>query len=232
MDASFWGPVWRELAADVSLLTPEFPGFGEAPPEDVPTVDGFADAVAEAIRHEAAGPATVVGLSLGGYVAQSLAARHPDTVTSLVLAGTKAEPDDEAGRRGREASIDTIRIDGLDAFLGPLLARLIGPEAGTDVWERADAIASRQDPDAVCQALEALRDRPDRRPDLARITAPAIVVVGADDEVTPLPLAHALADGLPEATLEVIPGAGHLSALERPEPFAAIVAAALARASA
>ena len=229
MDASFWGPMWRELAADVTLLTPEFPGFGAEPLGAAPSVDGFADVVAAAIRAEEAGPATIVGLSLGGYVALALAARHPDVVASLVLANTRAEADDEAGRRGREAAIDTVRIDGLGAFLGALLPRLLGPAASAEARERADAIAAGQDPQAVCLALEALRDRPDRRADLPRIAAPTIVVTGGDDTVTPLEAARTLADGIPGATLAVIDGAGHLSALELPAAFAAIVATAIAR---
>ena len=227
MDASFWGPMWRELAADVTLLTPEFPGFGAEPLAGSPSIEAFADDVADAIRAEEAGPATVVGLSLGGYVALAIAVRHPDVVASLVLANTRAEAEDGAGRRGREAAIDTIRIDGLDTFLATLLPRLLGPDASPEAWEAADASAGGQDPDAVCSALEALRDRPDRRGDLAAIAVPTIVVAGADDAVTPLESARALAAGIPGATLEVIESAGHLSALERPVAFAAVVAAAL-----
>jgi 3-oxoadipate enol-lactonase len=228
MDASFWGPMWRELAADVTLLTPEFPGFGAEPPAVSPSIEGFADDVAGAIRAEGSGPATVVGLSLGGYVALALAARHPDAAASFVLANTRAEADDAAGRRRRESAIDTIRIDGLDTYLATLLPGLLAPDALPDAWEAADAIAGGQDPDAVCLALEALRDRPDRRGDLSTIAVPTIVVAGADDAVTPLESARALAAGIPGATLEVIAGAGHLSALERPAEFARIVAAAIA----
>jgi len=229
MDASFWGPMWRELAVDVTLLTPEFPGFGAAAPDDAPTVAGFASEVTRQIRAEAPGAATVVGLSLGGYVALALACDQPDTVAGLVLANTRAEGDDAAARAGREHAIDTVRIDGLDAYLATLLPRVLGGGATPDAWERAQAIAQAQDPEAVCLALEALRDRPDRSGELDAIAVPTTVIVGADDAVTPREAAQSLADGIPGATLSVIDGAGHLSALERPAEFAALVADVLGR---
>jgi pimeloyl-ACP methyl ester carboxylesterase len=228
MDASFWGPMWRELNADVKLLAPEFPGFGQAPAVEGPSVSGFAGEVAELIRAESGDPSAVVGLSLGGYIALALALEHPDAVGALVLANTRAEADDATGRRAREQAIDTIRIDGLDAYLAGTLPRLLGPSASADAWDRAQAIASGQGPESVCLALEALRDRPDRRGDLGGIRVPTIVVAGADDQVTTLESAQTLVDGIPDAALEVIPAAGHLSALERPAAFAAVVRRALA----
>lgn len=224
MDASFWGPMWRELGADVMLLTPEFPGFGNAAALPAPTIAGFAASVAELIGTEDAGPAIVVGLSLGGYVALALAAEHPATVAALVLANTRAEGDDDDVRRAREQAIDTVRIDGLDTYLAELLPRVLSPTARTEVWERAHAIAEGQDARAVCAALEAMRDRPDRTGDLAGIGLRTVVIGGDDDVVTPHAAVAALADAIPGATLEMIPGAGHFSALERPVEFAEILA--------
>lgn len=224
LDASFWGPMWRELDADVTLLTPEFPGFGNAAAQPAPTIAGFAASVAELIGTEDAGPAIVVGLSLGGYVALALAVEHPAAVAALVLANTRAEADDADARRAREQAIDTVRIDGLDTYLADLLPRVLSPSAGTEVWERAHAIAEGQDDEAVCAALEALRDRPERTGDLAGIGARTVVIGGEDDAVTPRAAVAALAHGIPSATLEMIPGAGHLSALERPVEFAEILA--------
>ena len=229
MDASFWGPMWRELAAEVTVLTPEFPGFGAAPPVGPPSIAAFADDVAALIWAEGRGAATVVGLSLGGYVALALAHDHPDVVAGLVLANTRAEGDDAAARTARDQAIDTVRIDGLDTYLIGLVPRLLSPEAGPEAWERAQAIAQLQEPEAVCLALEALRDRPDRTGELGAIEVPATVIVGADDAITPRDAAQSLADAIDGAILAEIAGAGHLSALERPAEFAALVAETLTR---
>jgi 3-oxoadipate enol-lactonase len=224
MDASFWGPMWRELGADVTLLTPEFPGFGSAGAEETPSIAGFADTVAELIEAEGAGPAIVVGVSLGGYVALALAIDHPQTVAALVLANTRADADDPPARRAREQAIDTIRIDGLQTYLAELVPRLLSPIAATETWERVFAIAENQDREAVCDALEALRDRPDRTDDVPGIQVRAVVVGGEDDLITPPEALAALTDAIPGATKVVLSGAGHLSAIERPVEFAAIVA--------
>jgi 3-oxoadipate enol-lactonase len=67
--------------------------------------------------------------------------------------------------------------------------------------------------------LRALRDRPDATPALTHISVPTIVLVGAEDAITPPEKAQSLADAIPDARLEVIANAGHLSNLENPEPF-------------
>jgi 3-oxoadipate enol-lactonase len=226
LDATFWSAIAPLLAADREIVTSEFPGFGAAPSVDAPSVDGWADAVAGEIAAMRDGRAAVCGLSLGGYAAQSLAARHPGRLATLVLANTRAEGDTPEAAEGRRRSAAEVRAGGLSAFLDDLMSRMVahGNEA---VREAARAIADRQDPEAVAGALEALAGRADRRPDLPGMTVPALVIVGAEDALTPLPFAETLVAGLPAAELAVMEGAGHLSALERPEEFAAAVGAFL-----
>lgn len=219
--------MWRELAADLTLLTPEYPGFGSAARHDDVTIAGFAEEVATLIRAEGSGPAVVVGLSLGGYVALALAADHPDTVAALVLANTRADADDADARRAREQAIDTIRIDGLDTYLAGFVPRALSPTAEAETWERVFAIAETQDPGAVCATLEALRDRPDRTAQLGDIDVRTVVIGGADDLITPRSALDVLVESIPGATLHVIPAAGHLTAIERPAEFAAILAQVL-----
>jgi pimeloyl-ACP methyl ester carboxylesterase len=223
-DAEFWTPLGAVLPADRPVRTPEFPGFGGAPLEDGVTIDGVADRLAGEIAREPGGRAVVCGLSLGGYIALSLAARHPGRVAALVLADTRAEADDPAARNGRDAAIARVRSGDVSGFLDSLLPRLLAPHAPPDVVARARRIALRQPPEGVVAALAALRSRPDRRPDLPRIAVPTLVIWGREDRVTPEEAARALAAGIPGARLEVIPDAGHLTALERPEEFAAILA--------
>ncbi len=86
-----WAIQAAALGEEFQCLTPDLPGHGLA--ADVPfTLAGAADAVARTIDSEANGPAILVGLSLGGYVAMEVAARWPDRVAGLVLAGATAEP--------------------------------------------------------------------------------------------------------------------------------------------
>ncbi len=229
LDAGFWEPARRALGDARPALVPEFPGFGAAPPQRGAGVDGFADAVAARISDASpTGRAVVAGCSLGGYVALSLAARHPERVAALVLADTRAEPDTAEAAAGRARTAERVLAEGTAAWLDEFVPGAVAPDAD-DAARAVRAIAGRQSPEAVAGALAALAGRADRRPDLPRIAAPALVLVGAQDALTPPAMAEALAAGLPDAELVVLPGAGHLAPLERPEEFAAAVRGFLVR---
>ncbi len=192
-------------------------------------MDGFADDVADRIAREApGGRAAVCGLSLGGYTALALVARHPERVAALVLADTRAEPDTPEAAAARHRSAAEVRAGGAAAFLDDFCPRLVAPGDAASL-AAARAIADRQEAEGVAGALGALAGRADRRPDLAAIAAPTLVIVGSEDTLTPPDRAEALEAGIPGAELVVLRGAGHLSALERPGAFAEAVTGFLER---
>ena len=222
LDAGLWSGVLPELSADRTVVTPEFPGLGGAAVRRGPTVDGFADDVAERIAALPGGRAAVGGLSLGGYVALALAARHPERVAALVLSNTRAEPDTEEAAAGRHASAAQVRNGGLAQFLDGFVPRMVAT-GDLAALHATRAIADAQDPEAVAGALEALAGRADRRPDLPAMAMPALVIAGSEDGLTPPALSEAMVAALPDARLHLVAGAGHLTALERPEEWAATV---------
>lgn len=224
LDSRFWDPVRPALAAARPVLAPDFPGLGTAPAAAPPTVDGVADALAERIARDVPGAvAAVCGLSLGGYVALALAARHPGRVGALVLADTRAEPDAPEAAQARHRSAAAVRAGGRAAFLDEFVPRLVAPGDDT-ARDAARAIADAQDPEGIAGALEALAVRADRRPDLPAISAPTLVIVGSEDGLTPPDRSEALVAAIPGARqLVVVEGAGHLTALERPSAFAGAV---------
>jgi pimeloyl-ACP methyl ester carboxylesterase len=225
LDARAFDAVAPRLGAGRWMRSPEFPGFGGAPPEERPGIDAFADAVAARVARDApGGRAVLCGMSMGGYVALAAAARHPETVLGLVLAGTRAEADSAEARAGRAASAARVRREGTGPFLEGFLPRLVGsgPEAGAAL-RVARAIAGEQPAEAVARALEALGARSDRVADLTGIAAPALVISGGADAAAPPEVMAALAAGLPDARTVTLAGAGHLAALERPDAFAEAV---------
>ncbi len=223
LDAEFWSAVRPALSADRPVIACEFPGLGAAPAQAAPSIDGFADSVATTIARECpGGRAVVCGLSLGGYAALALAARHPERVIALVLADTRAEDDTPDAREGRHASAARVRAEGPAGFLDEFVPRLVA--AGDDAsLHAARAIADAQEPEAIARALEALAGRADRRPDLPAMAMPALVIAGEQDVLTPIACSQTMVDGLPDAELVVIPRSGHLTALEHPADFAAAV---------
>lgn len=217
-DATFWNPVAGRLAAERAVHAPEFPGFGAAPADPDATIASFADAVAARLaRRTTTGRAVVCGVSMGGYIALALAARHPARVAGLILVGTRADRDSEDVRRGRFEAATAIELGQVDTFLDDVLPRATHPDASEDSRAAVRAIARRQDPTAIATALRALGNREDRTGQLAGMTMPALVVHGADDMIIPVDVAERTAAGLPDARLVVMPRTGHLAALERPD---------------
>jgi 3-oxoadipate enol-lactonase len=160
--------------------------------------------------------AHVVGLSIGGLVAQQLAASAPGRVRSLVLCDTA----NVIGPPGRwDDRIAAVSKGGLVSIA----------EAVTKGWFTPGFVASR--PDLVCGATNMLTRTPlagyigccyalreaDLRADDAKITCPTLIVVGDQDASTPLAAARELCAAIRGARLEVIANAAHIPAIERPE---------------
>jgi pimeloyl-ACP methyl ester carboxylesterase len=205
------------------VIAPDFPGFGGSAVSAGLTVDSAADVVAELLDHLGINDRIAVGgVSMGGYVALAFARLYPQRLGALVLADTKADPDDETARAGRDRLIQLANEKGVNAVVEPLLPKLLGPTTMAqkpEVVEKVRAIAVKQSVEGVVAALKALRERPDAGPGLAHIAVPTQVIVGEEDAITPLEKAKQLAETIPNARLVTIPGAGHLSNLEDESAF-------------
>ncbi|WP_161967203.1 alpha/beta fold hydrolase [Fimbriiglobus ruber] len=210
------------------VLAPDLFGFGGSPvPDGGWTVDTAADALADFL--DGIGitvPVVLGGLSMGGYVALAFARHYPSQLAGLILADTKGGADTAEVKAGRNKSIELVRDQRAGAVIDQMIPRLLGatthakrPEVVTAVRQMGAA----QSIDGVAAALVALRDRPDATPNLASINVPTLVIVGAEDVLTPPDVARELAAAIPGAKLEVVPAAGHLSNLEAPDEFNAIV---------
>jgi len=228
LSGAMWAHQVRALrdAAD-PIIAPSLPGFGgTAVPRGDVSMDDYADSVAAAMDAAKIERAAVAGLSLGGYVAFALWRRHRDRIERLFLADTRAEADTEDARDKRLRLAALIREHGIEALLKtppPWLRK------GSPFWDPVLKLIRGQTPDGVAQGSIAMAHRPDSRPDLPTIDVPTAVVVGDEDEITPLELAKAMSDAIPNATLSIIPGAGHLANLEAPTAFEAALRAWLRR---
>ncbi len=220
-------PMWRPqvdaLSGDFRVLALDLPGFGGTEGfTDEPTIDGMATAVAEFLDALAiTEPVALAGLSMGGYVALAFARRYPDRLRALILADTRAEPDDAAAKANRDKMIAFAGDHSAADVIDQTLPKMLSEETRTqrpEVVAEVKRIAGGQSIDGIVNALKALRDRPDSRPALDKIAVPTLVLVGAEDLLTPPALSRDLAVRS-RGSLEVISGAGHLSNLERPDAF-------------
>ena len=176
----------------------------------------------------------LLGLSMGGMIAQEFALRHADRLDRLVLAGTGAAPARSAVDPIQvwnwvKANDATGEVFGGQQFVSLFsTAFLRNHEAVRDTAELLASNPYPMSPDAYGRQADAYRqfDALDR---LAAITAPTLVVVGEQDLLTPPWIAREVAEAIPGARFETVPGAGHMTPFEKPEEFNAIVDAFLAR---
>jgi pimeloyl-ACP methyl ester carboxylesterase len=204
------------------VLAIDGPGHGKSGRDAQPmTLDDCVDAATAVL--DAAGLSRVawLGLSWGGMVGMRLAARQPRRVARLALLDTTAGPEDPLARAVYRALTGVAKAVGPIAPLGRALVPLFfAPETRArapflvdDFVERLE----RVDPRALAPAVRAVNDRDDVHRKLARVAAPTLVIAGERDRPTPVAEAQRLATALPRATLRIVEGAGHLSALERPD---------------
>ncbi|MBI3709696.1 MAG: alpha/beta fold hydrolase [Proteobacteria bacterium] len=203
-------------------------GYGLSDDYDGPL--DYADFCADLVRvidHFGARRAHLVGLSMGGLIAQDFYARHGDRVASLVLVDTRPGYEQAFDPRQR-AEFLRLRLEPLKAGkepkdIAPNVAKtLIGPKAPPAIFQRLVDSMTALHKESYIKALEA-RANWKRVFDPKTVTVPTLVVVGADDTLTPPPMAKSIADAIPGARLAVIPDAGHLSNIEQPAAFNRIV---------
>lgn len=232
LDGRMWRAQVSGLDAVARVIVPDLRGCGRsAVPPGPYTMEQHADDLVALLDHLGIKRAVVGGLSMGGYVALALWRRAAERVAGLVLMDTRAEADAPAAREARNSRIAAVRANGVGPFAEEQLGGLLAPAslANTELRRAALDLMRGQTSEGVIGALAGLRDRGDSTATLPTITAPTLVIVGAEDALTPPPVARDLAAAIPGAELVVIEAAGHLAPLENPGDVNRALAAFLAR---
>jgi pimeloyl-ACP methyl ester carboxylesterase len=182
-------------------------------------------AMAEALLAATPPRFTLIGLSLGGYVAFEVARRQPQRLERLALLDTTAAGDSPTRRAGRFADIATVRDGGIEALIPQLPARWLLPAHTM----RADIVALMADmarsvgADGQMNQQRAMLGRPDSLADLPGVRVPTLVLCGEQDPVTPVTDHAAIAAGIAHARFERVPDCGHLSTIEQPAAVTGIL---------
>ncbi|MGW0808761.1 alpha/beta fold hydrolase [Nonomuraea sp. NPDC002799] len=227
LSSAMWLAQREGLAKACRVITPDLRGFGGSRlGEDEPSLDLMADDVARLLDDEGIDRAVIGGLSMGGYVTMAFCRRHSDRLLGAILADTKASPDPPPAKDNRERIAQAVLTGGSEVLVSEVLPALIGPttkERRAMVFGRVKGLVQSAPPGAVAWAQRAMAARPDSFETLGALKVPLLIVVGEEDELSPPSDAEAMARAVPEGRLEVIPKAGHLSAVEQPEAFNAAV---------
>ena len=219
---TLWAPQVSALVDRARCIALDLRGFGESSRHGPFSIDQFADDVAMLFRMLGIERAVVTGLSMGGYVALSFWRRHREMVRALVLADTRAGADSDETRVKRVALMELARTRGSGAVADGQITGMIGKstrEKRPALIDDVHRMLGSASVDGICGALEAMIGRVDSTPTLATIDVPTLVVVGAEDVLTPPKEAEILRDAIRGSRLEVIEQAGHMSNLERPAAF-------------
>ncbi|HLM35365.1 MAG TPA: alpha/beta fold hydrolase [Gaiellaceae bacterium] len=204
---SMWDPQTPALiGAGLDVVRVEHPGHGGAPVEPVADV---ADLAGRVLAHVDAARFSFVGLSLGGAVGMRLALDAPERIDRLALLCTS--PSFAPAEQWRERAA-LVRAEGLEPIVDAVLARWFAP-AFSDV-RRFREMFLATDPEGYARCCDALVAW-DARDQLERIEAPTLCVAGAEDPSTPPAELESIASRVPDARLEVVPGARHLANVER-----------------
>jgi pimeloyl-ACP methyl ester carboxylesterase len=219
-DLMHWPGALRRLPGR-RVIALDLPGHGRSAGPPCP---GIADYAAEVARFAAAlglGRAVLAGHSMGGAIALEIALRYPDRVAGLVLIATGAR------LPVSPRLLDAVARD-FEQAAALLGAWAYGRQADRRLAETAAQRLGDTNPTLLLADLQACAAF-DRTADIGRIAAPALVLCGEADTMTPPALGAKLAQRLPCASLEIIPGAGHMLMLELPGETARRIEAFLAR---
>jgi pimeloyl-ACP methyl ester carboxylesterase len=161
---------------------------------------------------------TLIGLSLGGYVAMEVVRRQPRRLERLALLDTTAVADTPVRRAGRLADIVRVESGGIDALVPELPSRWLLPVHADrrDLTELMAAMARSVGALGQRNQQRAMLERPDSHGDLARLAIPTLVLCGEQDRVTPIADHEAIAARIVGAQLSIVPDCGHLSTIEQP----------------
>jgi 3-oxoadipate enol-lactonase len=212
---AMWDPQVPVLAERYRVVTYDTRGHGASPAPAGPySLDDLVDDVLALLDRVGARRAHVAGLSLGGMTALRLAAREPQRVHRLAVLCSSAKTEPQGFLDRAAAS----RADGTASFAPAVVSRWLTPPYAAehpDLVARLEAMVAGADDEGYAACAEVV-GRVDLREDLGRITAPTLVVSGAEDPALPPAHQQAIADGIAGAELLTVSPGAHLANLEQP----------------
>ena len=225
-DGRMFSPVAERLAGSVRIVNWDLPGYGGKPLDGPLTFTGLAATLDADLESLGITKAVMLGHSIGGMIAQELAATAPQRVSALFLSATTSQFGSRDGAFQREF---------VEARLGPLDAGRTMAELAAEAAPRL--LGSQAAPGAAAVLAQLMAEVPEptfraaieclvtfnRRAEAGRIAVPTLLIAGDEDSNAPLKTMARMAETIPGARLEVLAGTGHLAPLECPDRYADIV---------
>ena len=219
--------LWNEQVAALSnsyrVIVPDLRGFGESDASNGPaTMNRMAQDVAQLMDHLEITRAVVGGLSMGGYVALAFYKLFPSRVRALILADTRAQADTEEAKQTRAQQAEKALSEGMAGIADAMLPKLLTPETVSkrpEIVKRVRDMMLKTSPEGAASALLGMAERDDQTELLSRITTKTLILVGAEDAITPVADSEKMHAAIAGSRLVVLENAGHVSNLERTGEF-------------
>jgi len=167
-------------------------------------------------------PVALGGLSMGGYVALAFYKQFHARVRALVLADTRAQADTEEAKQTRAQQAEKALSEGMAGIADAMLPKLLTPET---VSKRPEIVKFVRDmmlqtkPEGAAAALRGMAEREDQTALLPKISVPTLILVGAEDAITPVADSEKMHHAIDNSRLVILDHAGHVSNLERTQQF-------------
>lgn len=236
LNSRFWSNQLSGLSHSSHVVAPDFRGYGASTSENLENISiaAFATDIRKTLKGAKISKAIFAGCSMGGYVLFELWRQDPALIAGMAFIDTRAEADTEEARAKRMELIEKIKLSGTADLPDMAAGYMSQATRDTRPAVERDVRSWAQKPscEVIIRTLEMLARRPDSVATLATITVPTIAIVGEEDKVTPVDAARVIADGVEDARLVTVPGAGHLSPLEDPKAVNAALASLIAEVTA
>jgi 3-oxoadipate enol-lactonase len=220
---SLWNEQVAALSGSCRVIVPDLRGFGESESSDgASTMSRMAQDVAALLDHLEIPRATIGSLSMGGYVTLAFYKQYASRVRALILADTRATADTEEAKQNRAQQADKALTEGMAGIADAMLPKLLTPETVSkrpEIVKRVRDMMLKTRPEGAAAALRGMAERDDLTSLLSKITVPTLILVGAEDAITPVADSEKMNQAIVGSRLVVLESAGHVSNLERTEEF-------------
>jgi pimeloyl-ACP methyl ester carboxylesterase len=188
-DNTLWNSFLNLLPSAIRVIRPDLPGFGKSDlPDGEITIDTYAEAIYEILKQEYISKCAVIGHSMGGYAALAFAERYADMLNGIALFHSSAFPDDDDKKQDRLRAIEFINTHSVDIYIDEVYSKLFAPEyykTNTAAILQLQRYAYQFSAKGIINALNAMRNRPDRIAVLKEIKVPVLFIVGKKDMAVP-----------------------------------------------
>jgi 3-oxoadipate enol-lactonase len=224
-DHTMWQPQIDAFSVKYRVIVPDLRGYGKStlPATGATRFEDYATDILLLLDKLGIDSFHVAGLSMGGQLAMETYRQAPSRVKALILADTFASPDTPEAKKARNEGADRMEREGMNGYANESIHKMIKAEHVTtmpDVAAHVMRMMTSTSPKAAATAMRARSARIDYLSEvLPQIKAPVLVVVGRQDEFTPVAKAEEMHAALPDSQLVIIEDAGHMPNLEHAVEF-------------